>query len=55
MIKEEDVLAALAESRGLASLQKRLSPGSKGATELQELLLQMRTAGKLKFDIYPGK
>ena len=55
MIKEEDVLAALDKPRALYSLQQRLDPSNKSTDALQELLMQMRTAGKVKFDIKAGK
>jgi hypothetical protein len=55
MIKEEDVLAALDKPRAVYSLQQRLDPSNKSTDALQELLLQMRAAGKVKFDIHKGK
>lgn len=55
MIKEDDVLAALDKSRALYSLQQRLDPSNKSTDALQELLMQMRSAGKVKFDIKSGK
>jgi hypothetical protein len=54
MINEEDVLAALDKPRALYPLQMRLDPSSKSTDALQELLLRMRTAGKVKFDIKKG-
>jgi hypothetical protein len=55
MIKEEEVLAALDKPRAVYSLQTRLDPGNKSTDALQELLLRMRAAGKVKFDIKNGK
>ena len=54
MINEEDVLAALDKPRALYPLQMRLDPSSKSTDALQELLLRMRSAGKVKFDIKNG-
>lgn len=55
MIKEEDVLAALDKPRAVYSLQMRLDPSNKSTDALQELLLQMRAAGKVTFNIHSGK
>jgi hypothetical protein len=55
MIKEEDVLAALDKPRAIYSLQQRLDPSNKSTDALQELLIRMRTAGTVKFDIKTGK
>lgn len=55
MIREEDVLEALDKPRALYPLQQRLDPSNKNTDGLQELLLQMRAAGKVKFDIHKGK
>jgi hypothetical protein len=55
MIKEEDVLAALDKPRAVYGLQMRLDPSNKSTDALQELLLRMRAAGKVKFDINSGK
>jgi hypothetical protein len=55
MIKEEDVLAALDKPRALYPLQQRLDPSNKSTDALQELLMQMRTEGKVKFDIKSGR
>jgi hypothetical protein len=54
MITEEEVLATLAKPITLYTLQHRLSPG-KGVDALQELLMQMRGAGKVKFNINTGR
>jgi hypothetical protein len=55
MIKEEDVLATLDKPSALYSLQQRLDPSSKSTDALQDLLMRMRAAGKVKFDIKTGK
>ena len=55
MIKEEDVLAALDKPRAIYPLQQRLDPSNKSTDALQEFLMLMRTAGKVKFDIKGGK
>jgi hypothetical protein len=55
MIREEDVLAALDKPRAVYALQQRLDPSNKNTDALQELLMRMRTAGTVKFDIKTGK
>jgi len=55
MIKEQDVLAALDKPLGLHSLKQRLDPASRSTNALQELLMSMRSAGKVKFDINSGR
>jgi hypothetical protein len=55
MIKEEDVLAALDKPRAVYSLLARLDPSNKSTDALHELLMGMRAAGKVKFDIHNGK
>jgi hypothetical protein len=55
MTNEKDVLAALDKPRAIYPLQQRLDPSSKSTEALQELLMRMRTAGKVKFDIKTGK
>ena len=54
-MNEEDVLAALDKPRAIYSLQQRLDPSNKSTDALQELLMRMRTEGKVKFDIKTGK
>ena len=49
------MLAALDKPRALYSVQQRVDPSNKSTEALQELLMQMRTAGKVKFDIKSGK
>ena len=55
MTKEEDVLAALDKPRALYAIQQLVDPSNKNTDALQELLLRMRAAGKVKFDIKTGK
>lgn len=55
MIREEDVLAALDKPRAIYSLQQRLDPSNRNTDALQGLLMRMRTAGTVKFDIKTGK
>ena len=55
MSKVEDVLAALDKPRAIYSLQQRLDPSNKSTDAMQELLMRMRTAGTVKFDIKTGK
>ncbi len=55
MTKEEDVLEALDKPRAIYALQQRLDPSNKSTDALQELLMRMRAAGKVKFDIKSGK
>ena len=55
MTNEKDVLAALDKPSATYSLQQRLDPSSKSTDALQDLLMRMRAAGKVKFDIKTGK
>jgi hypothetical protein len=55
MTREEEVLAALDKPRAVYPLQQLLDPSSKSTEALQELLMQMRAAGKVKFNIKTGK
>ncbi len=55
MIKEDDVLGALDKPRAMLALKQLLDPSNKSTDALQELLIRMRTDGKLKFDIRTGK
>ncbi len=55
MINEAEVLAALDKLSAVYPLQQRLDPSSKTTEALQDLLLKMRAAGKVKFDIKTGK
>ena len=55
MITEDEILAALDKPLGVYPLQQRLDPSSKSTDALQDQLMRMRTAGKVKFDIKTGK
>ena len=55
MIREEDVLAALDKPRAVYSLQQQLDPSNRSTDALQDLLMRMRSAGTVKFDIKTGK
>ena len=55
MVKEEDLLAALDKPRALYSLQMRVDPSNKSTDALHARLLEMRAAGKVKFNIHTGK
>lgn len=54
MTTEDEVLAALDKPLALYALQQRVDPSNKSTDALQELLLKMRAAGKVKFDIRKG-
>jgi hypothetical protein len=55
MVKEDDVLAALDKPLAIYALQQRLDPSSRNTEAMQDLLMRMRAAGKVKFDIKSGK
>jgi hypothetical protein len=55
VIREEEVLEALDKPRALYSIQMLLDPSNKSTDGLQELLMRMRTEGKVKFDINNGR
>jgi hypothetical protein len=55
MSKEDEVLAALDKPRAIYSLKQLVEPSSKSTDALQDLLMRMRTEGKVKFDINSGK
>lgn len=55
MTNEDDVLTALDQPRAVYALQQRVDPGQKSTDALHELLMRMRAAGKVKFDIKTGK
>ena len=55
MTREEDVLAALDKPRAHYSVQQLVDPSNKSTDALQDLLMRMRTAGKVKFDIKTGR
>ena len=54
MTDEERVLEALEKPSELYHLQQRLDPSSKTTDALQDQLLKMHSAGKVKFDIKRG-
>jgi hypothetical protein len=53
--KEEDVLAALDKPRALYAIQQLVDPSNKSTDALQDLLMRMRAAGEVKFDIKTGR
>ena len=55
MTNETEVLAALDKPSALYALQQRLDPSSKSTDALQDLLMRMRAAGQVKFDIKTGR
>jgi hypothetical protein len=55
MVREEDVLAALDKPRAVYAILQLVDPSSKSTDALQDLLMRMRTDGKVKFDINKGK
>lgn len=55
MTREEEVLAALDKPRALYSVQQLVDPSNKSTDGLQELLMRMRSEGKVKFDIKTGR
>ena len=55
MTTEEAVLEALDKPRAVYAIQQRVDPSSKSTEALQDLLIRMRAAGKVKFDIKTGK
>ena len=55
MTNETDVLAALDRPRAVYALQQLVDPSSKSTEALQDLLMRMRSAGKVKFDIKTGQ
>ena len=55
MTTEDAVLDALDKPRALYAVQQRVDPSNKSTEALQDLLMRMRAAGKVKFDIKTGK
>jgi hypothetical protein len=55
MTQEDDVLAVLDVPRPLSTVHQQLDPGNKCTYATKELLIAMRAAGKVKFDIHSGK
>jgi hypothetical protein len=54
MTNEEDVLAAL-DKPASSTRYSRVDPSSRSTEALQALLIAMRAAGKVKFDIKTGR
>lgn len=54
MTTEDDILAALDKPRNVYALMKMVEPSSKSTDPLQDQLMRMRAAGKVKFDIKSG-
>jgi hypothetical protein len=54
MTTEDDILAALDKPRAVYALMKMVEPSSKSTDPLQDQLMRMRAAGKVKFDIKSG-
>lgn len=54
MTKEEDILAALDKPPPVYGILQLVDPSSKSTDALQDTLLKMRSAGKVKFDVKKG-
>jgi hypothetical protein len=54
MTRDEEILAALDKPRAVYAIQQLVDPSSKSSEAIQELLLRMRSEGKVKFDIKKG-
>jgi hypothetical protein len=55
MTNETEVLAALDKPSAIYALQQRLDPSNRSTEALQDLLMRMRAAGTVKFDIKSGR
>jgi hypothetical protein len=55
MTTEEEILAALEKPLAIYALQQRVDPSSKSTEGLQDQMMRLRAAGKVKFDIKTGK
>jgi hypothetical protein len=55
MTTEDEILAALEKPLAIYALQQRVDPSSKSTEALQDQMLRLRAAGKVKFDIKTGK
>lgn len=55
MTSEAEILAALDKPLAIYALQQRVDPSSKSTEALQDQMLRLRAAGKVKFDIKTGK
>jgi hypothetical protein len=54
MTREQEILAALDKPRAVYAIQQLVDPSSKSSEAIQELLLRMRSEGKVRFDIKKG-
>lgn len=55
MVTEDEVIRALDKPRQLFSVQQIVNPSRKSTDELHALLLRMRDAGRVRFDIKSGR
>ena len=55
MTTEDAVLEALDKPRALYAVQQRVDPSNKSTEALQDQMMRLRAAGKVKFDIKTGK
>jgi hypothetical protein len=55
MTSEAEILAALEKPLAIYALQQRVDPSSKSTEALQDQMIRLRAAGKVKFDIKTGK
>jgi hypothetical protein len=55
MTSEAEILAALEKPLAIYALQQRVDPSSKSTEALQDQMMRLRAAGKVKFDIKTGK
>jgi hypothetical protein len=56
MTSEAEILAALGEKpMAIYALQQRVDPSNKSTEALQDQMMRLRAAGKVKFDIKTGK
>ena len=54
MTTENEILVALDKPRAVYAIQQLVDPSSKSTDAIQDMLLKMRAAGKVKFDIKKG-
>jgi hypothetical protein len=55
MTSEAEILAALEKPLAIYALLQRVDPSSKSTEALQDQMMRLRAAGKVKFDIKTGK
>ena len=55
MTSEAEILAALEKPLAIYALQQRVDPSSKSTEALQDQMMRLRAASKVKFDIKIGK